>query len=166
MPDPSLKFPVKTGSDMSEGFEIEEDEDNFMYARKGDEFMTSFQCELCHFRNIQKREPRANSSDMVVLGFIRRARLDAFWARKPSTVSRNKGLVIKSLEMAEELDLPRPFPERGPLPLQDHVGMLQAILQLRRTLDQGLYGEFIQFSTQRSYWKLQIQYMVYGMRTS
>ena len=147
--DGQLKFPVKKNSDMEEGFDLEDDENSFMYARKGDEFMTTFQYELCHFRNIQKKNPKSQSPDMVVLSFIRRANLDAFWARKPSTVVRNRGLVIKSLEMAEELNLPRPFPDRGPLPLKDQVGMLQAILQLRRTMDQGLYGEFIQFTTAR-----------------
>ena len=148
-PDSKLRFPVKKTSDMEESFDLEEEKNTFMHARKGDEFMTSFQCELCHFRNIQKRDPKANSPDIVVLSYISRANLDSFWARKSSTVIRNRGLVIKSLAMAEELNLPRPFPDRGPLPVQDQVGMLQAILQLRRTMDQGLYGEFIQFTTAR-----------------
>ena len=120
-----------------------------MRSRRGDEFMMIFQCNLCHFRIIQHRNPVENTPDMLVLRFIRRATLDGFWSRETSTVVRNRNLLLRALQMANELNLPCPFPERGPFPLQDNVGMLQAVLQLKRTLDQGLYGEFIQFSTAR-----------------
>jgi hypothetical protein len=59
-------------------------------ARPGDHLMTPFQCDLCHFRNIQGGNP---SEELVghgaLLAAIRRANLDAFWARRPNTVGFN-----------------------------------------------------------------------------
>lgn len=41
--------------------------------------MTPFQCEVCHFRNIQGRNPMADKSeDILLMEFFRRATLDAF----------------------------------------------------------------------------------------
>lgn len=51
--------------------------------------MVPFQCELCHFRNIQEREPGTGGRDALLMEYIRRAILDAFWAREPSTVKQN-----------------------------------------------------------------------------
>ena len=115
-------------SGKKDGFVLEEDKDRFIMGRIWDEFMMMFQCDICHFRNIQKRDPQPESPDVLVLKFIRRAILDSFWSREPSTVTSNRSLVIKSMKMAEQLDLPCPLPDRGPFPLEDSVGMLQAII--------------------------------------
>jgi hypothetical protein len=63
------------------------DEKRFKVGRNGDNLMCPFQCDLCHFRNIQKRDFRpADVKDRLLLQCICRASLDAFWAREPSTV--------------------------------------------------------------------------------
>lgn len=60
----------------------------FMHARRGDNLITPFQCDLCWFRNLQKRAPNPKSqSDSLLLAYIRRVNLDAFWSRSPKTVS-------------------------------------------------------------------------------
>ncbi len=74
------------------GEEVEDarDVNNFRYARKGDNFMCPFQCDLCHFRNVTGRNPGSNlECDLRLLVAIRRAILDSFWARAESTVVNN-----------------------------------------------------------------------------
>jgi hypothetical protein len=48
--------------------------------------MGVFQCDTCHFRNIQKRDPGSSHTDATMLRCIRRANLDTFWSRETSTV--------------------------------------------------------------------------------
>jgi hypothetical protein len=93
------KFPVKVLK-TEEGLPVIgrlQDKHNYRKARKGDFLMCAFQCDLCHFRNIQKREQgKEDPSDAFLLKNIRRANLDAFWARKPSTVSHN-GVTMRNI---------------------------------------------------------------------
>ena len=43
-----------------------------------------FMCDLCHFRRLKWRDPDSSqASDELTLLCIRRANLDAFWAREP-----------------------------------------------------------------------------------
>jgi hypothetical protein len=87
----------------SDNFQINElkDEDNRpMYDCKSDaerykcgidgaQFMTPFQCDLCIFRNLYKRNPRVTIADKENLDVIRRMNLDAMWSREPSTIEKN-----------------------------------------------------------------------------
>ena len=53
-----------------------------------------FQCNNCHFRNIQGRDPDALSEkDMRLLVTIRRADVGAFWIRKTGVVKGNLTMV-------------------------------------------------------------------------
>jgi hypothetical protein len=64
----------------------------FLTARKGDHLLTPFQCELCHFRNIQARDPDLHCCiDRELLEYIRRALVDSRWARETKTVQNNLG---------------------------------------------------------------------------
>ena len=47
------EFPIQRTLE-EDGIEIpkEEDEDNYLTARKGDDKMCVFQCEVCHFMNM------------------------------------------------------------------------------------------------------------------
>ena len=67
------------------------DEKRFMEARAGDHLVTQFQCEVCHFRNIMGRDPMVDISDGdgELMSDFRRALLDAFWSREPTTVRAN-----------------------------------------------------------------------------
>jgi len=126
------------------------DTDRYLYARRGDSFMTSFQCDLCHFRNLQGRDPVPQSGkDSKLLAFIRRATLDSFWSRESGTVSKNLGQLKLMCRAGDELGLHRGrmFPEMGPLPLEDTVGMGIAVCVLRRSLDPGRNEDTVQFSS-------------------
>jgi hypothetical protein len=58
--------------------------------RNGDNLVCPVQYDLCHFRNIKKRDPFSSDlRDLKLLCGIRRANLDAFWARRPGTVKSN-----------------------------------------------------------------------------
>ena len=56
-------FPIKM-IDLEGGFASSESEVNrFQYARKGDAFLNVFQCDTCHFGNVNKRFPNESASD-------------------------------------------------------------------------------------------------------
>jgi hypothetical protein len=74
-----------------------------MEGRNGDNLVCPFQCDLCHFRNIKKRDPFASGlKDLSLLCGIRRANLDAFWTRRPGTVKINLTLMLKIVKVQEE----------------------------------------------------------------
>jgi hypothetical protein len=128
----------------------EEDEERFMCARQGDQFMTVFQCELCHYRNIYKRNPqKGRALDPKVFAVFRRATLDSFWARESSTVRATSNYIRRGLEIASEFEFDDVYPARGPLPLDDRVGMREAVILLTRTQDPGRNAVKIQFDTAR-----------------
>jgi hypothetical protein len=126
------------------------DELRFMEGRNGDNLITPFQCDLCHFRNILGRGPvRMSLEDNEILALIRRACLDALWAREPNTVQANLREAIRMEKFASRLKLPSVTPAMGPFPLQDDFGMLPAISLLDRSLDKGVHSEHVQWGTFR-----------------
>jgi len=113
--------------------------------------MTPFQCDLCHFRNIWHRDPDMTTHrDRWKCELIRRANLDALWAREPSTVRGNAVDARRLEEIAgQELEMRSIMPEMGPFPVRDTFGMKLATCMLIRSLDPGKTEETIQFSTMR-----------------
>ena len=70
---------------------VDEDPLRFKEGRDGDHLMTPFQCDICHFVNIQGRLPQASDEqDKLLLSTIRRVVLDSLWARERSTVAKNR----------------------------------------------------------------------------
>jgi hypothetical protein len=54
-----------------------DDAKRFLVTRAGDHLMVLFQCEVCHFRNVTRRDPvRSLPRDQEILEFMRRATLD------------------------------------------------------------------------------------------
>ena len=126
------------------------DQDRFMFARGGDHWVTRFQCDLCHFRNIQGRDPREESGiDSLLLRCIRRANLDAMWSREASTIRGLHGELLRMSRKAKTLGInPRRFyPAMGPLPVEDKDGMGVACCVLMRSLDGGKNESTVQFKT-------------------
>ena len=112
--------------------------------------MTPFQCDKCQFVNMQKRLPvDGQPKDSMLLMCIRRANLDAFWAREPKTVAGNLTEARAGLRNALALGITQPFPSMGPLPLEDKCGMTSAVLILMRSLDPGMNAPTVQFDTIR-----------------
>ena len=135
-----------------------DDPDRFKCARDGDHMMCPFQCDGCHFFNIQGRRPGVKVQDDVLLMCIRRANLDAFWSRESSTVEANRREGARVLALSERLGIDNPYPERKPFPVEDTFGMLIACQSLLRSLDAGVNTRTIQFETMR---KLRTHYSNY-----
>jgi hypothetical protein len=144
------KYPIVKLEELEDIADPEED-NKFRKARNGDHLTCPFQCDLCHFHNIQGRDPRADSrQDKNVLIAVRRANLDSFWGRSSSTIGGNKTNLKRLVEIArDEYGIDQPLPPMGPHELNDNWGMGLAIMMLRKSLDKGLYGPTVQFQTAR-----------------
>jgi hypothetical protein len=129
----------------------EEDKTSFLRARVGDHVVCPFQCELCHFRNMQGRSPMKRTgvlNDAETIDLIRRANLDAFWSREPTTIGHNLSKVNRVLQISHELGLDKPpVPRLGPWPVEDKFGMGAAVVLLKHSLDPGLTETSVQYNT-------------------
>jgi hypothetical protein len=101
-----------------------------------------FECDLCHFRNVSLRDPIwSDPKDAFQLTCIRRAILDALWARRPSTVALNRRRMWLDYSQAmHTFDLPTFMPSMGSLEVRDRVGMGVALVTLHASLRPGLYA--------------------------
>ena len=100
----------------------------FRHARAGDHLFAIFQCDLCVFRKLRGLSPNlSNPKDANLLACIRRVNLDAFWSRASSTVSAQRRLVERSIDLTAQLGLEPMFLEPGPLPMGDFCGYTIAI---------------------------------------
>ena len=91
-----------------------------------------FQCDLCWFRNLKKRDPKKDSlADLRLLDYIRRANLDGMWSRSPSTIANVRYNFKRIMKLNIELGLDHSFQELGPWPVADKVGFQLALNQLK-----------------------------------
>lgn len=120
----------------------EEDEKRFLMARDGDNLVTPFQCDHCHFMNIMKCEPLDDlASDVRLMKCIRRVNLVAFWSREPGTVRGVLDEMKRGLGIASQLGFAHAlFSPRGPFPPKDFMGMAPAVVIVQRSLAKGRYG--------------------------
>ena len=151
-------FPVLSPRDLDEALvddermEEEEDRMRFKEGREGDHLLTPFQCDSCHFLNIQQRFPVVGrSTDELLLLCIRRANLDALWSRERSTVGQNRREGVRLVGLCDNLGLSvdKFYPPRGPYPEADEFGMQLACGMLLRSLSAGKNAATIQFDTMR-----------------
>ena len=110
-----------------------------------------FECDLCHFRNVCQRDPRPEvPQDLLTLVCIRRAILDALWAREPSTVAGNLSRLRRDYREARDttsmVDL---LPAMGNPKVEDRVGMKVAVMSLLASLRDGNNTKNIQWDTVR-----------------
>ena len=129
-----------------------EDDNRFRFGRREDHLVCHFECDVCHFRNIQKRYPiKGNNQDHKLLEFIRRANLDTLWSRQPSTPRETASEIRNGIKYMSELGLSaeKILPPMGPWPLEDTVGMGYAVVILRRLLEKGCTTETVLFQTSR-----------------
>ena len=135
------------------GFEQLEAKDvnRFLEARNGDHLVCSFQCDSCLFLMLKGRTPITdNTKDEFLLRCLRRANLDAFWTREPSTISANRRDVDRLVELAGEVGIDPVFEAMGPFPVNDDIqGVFVAIMMLQRSLDPGRHASYSQFQTIR-----------------
>lgn len=125
--------------------------DRYVTARDGDHLMLAFQCSVCHFQNLQGRNPRPDSpKDDLLLSHIDRCSMDGFWSREASTVRDHRRQAARVERTADKLGLGSMTPPMGPFPLEDSVGMRAALAVLDRSQDtSGKYGKYVQPNTYR-----------------
>lgn len=147
-------FPIARPVD-EEDVEIDDPKEakRYLVARSGDHLMCSFQCDLCHFINLNARRPNEhNPQDQRLLKYIRRAQLDAFWVSEPDTVQRNAAELRRGANIARSLGFGhRMFRPMGPFPLEDTLGMGAAIVMLELSLNAGKNAKHVQFDTIRKF---------------
>jgi hypothetical protein len=138
--------------DEGEVITSDQEEKRFREARGGDHFITPFQCETCHFRNMYSRDPEdRNLVDVKTMKFIRQAILDSFWSRELTTVWANLQESKRGAKSARKLAFPgsSSTPPMGPFPLRDDFGMMAALVVFDRSLDPGRYADYVQWETFR-----------------
>ncbi len=139
--------------DEAQDFVLEEEVDRrFMCARDGDHVMSiPFECDLCQFRNVVKRDVDWQSKkDMYQLMCIRGASLDAMWSRERHTVEGNARRMRLDLKNAlHELSIAELFPPMGNPEMEDRVGMGMAIITLHSSLRPGRHASHLQWDTMR-----------------
>ena len=100
-----------------------------------------FECDLCHFRNINKRDPVLGSKrDEDTFVAIRRPQLDVFWARGSSNVTSNLSRMRRDylesttmFSLGDEIIL-----YLSNRVLVDRVGMVPVIMTLGASLRQKI----------------------------
>lgn len=91
-----------------------------------------------------------NSRDEYTLTCIRRANLDAMWARATSTVRANLSRIKLDYGIAVGVfAIADPLPNLGWPRLEDRVGMGIAIMTLQSSLQPGKYCQHLQFDSMR-----------------
>jgi hypothetical protein len=130
-----------------------EDQEKFLYGRKGDWLLAPFQCNRCWFLNLRGKLPNANSyADANELRFIRRANLDMFWSRAEGTVRSSIGDLKQIVEGSISKGRMVPLVELEPWPVGDDVGMGIALLMLEKSIKPGRNSKhYTQFDSCRSY---------------
>jgi hypothetical protein len=81
----SNEFPIAVEAD-EDDLVNEEDmlSTHYLQARNGDNSITPFQCDTCHFRNLMGRNPEnILAKDIKLFKCIRRVNLDSVWASEP-----------------------------------------------------------------------------------
>lgn len=120
-------------------------------ARKGDHLMVQFECDLCVFHKLKRRNPfQGSHQDDLLLGCIRRVIMDAFWSRAASTVKNQATKVEQGIRLSKRVGLDGPYLEQGPLPYYDHCGYEVAIQMVLQSREAGKHsGKYQQWDTIR-----------------
>jgi hypothetical protein len=123
------------------------DVNRHLSARDGDHLVTPFQCDVCVFRNLHKRNPGPH--DLLLMECIRQINLDALWGRETATVSSTLRGVTQTVKVLRQVQLPPPYPPLGPLPVEDTMGYTVAIAMVLKSLEPGRYEGYQQFESIR-----------------
>jgi hypothetical protein len=114
--------------------------------------MSCFQCDLCVFGNIHKRDPTPIYGDKLAMCCIRLANLAALWSRERSTDLNNLRLMRRGVEFNLATDQMSMYPELGPMPLDDVWGHSVVIQMLFASRRKGRYhADHSQYETVHKY---------------
>lgn len=125
------------------------EENDFLEARTGDHIICPFECDNCVFFRMKGYLPNwTDVKDLRLLIYIRRANLDAFWSRRPSTVKGLASLFLEQAAVGERFGF-QMFEPLGPFGRKYDSGMRAAIGLLVRSQKPGLHEETMKFSSVR-----------------
>ena len=134
--------------------DCESDADRYKTGIDGSHLMTPFQCDICIFRNLYKRNPRRVTMDKENLTVIRRMNLDSIWSREPSTIAKNTQGLARLIRTCEGSGFAPELPRLGPFPVKDASGFCVAFSMLIHSRQAGrhtkLYTQFDTIRKQRS----------------
>jgi hypothetical protein len=151
-----VKFPTAEIKD-TEGNTWHQEEGRLRRLNQGVEgahLCTSFQCELCWFRNLTGKDPTPGVHDMAIRCLCR-CNLDNFAGRAPSTIRGHKLEIFTLLKKFESVGMPLLLQPLGPLPVGDKVGMGIALgMQLKSITAKGRIVDSVQFATLHLYPRL------------
>jgi hypothetical protein len=121
-------------------------------ARRLDNAMTPFECDLCVFRKLTGRShpSLAKSYDKLLSAAIRRVLLDALWSRATSTVETNADRLSLGIRLSRMVGLDGPYVHQGPYPPYDHCGYEVAVQMVLYSRREGKNAaDHLQFDTMR-----------------
>jgi hypothetical protein len=142
------RFPVRLPKD-EEGHLLVDEEDMLCFSEvhPGDHLFCPFQCELCHFRNMQGRLPMMGTGlldDTELMKCSRRVNVDAFWSREPTIISQNLGKINRALKIAHGMGMYNPpMPKMGPWTLVDGFGAGAVAIMVKCFMDPGMTENYI-----------------------
>ena len=147
--DESDSFYVNTLLD-EDGIPMYDDPSDERRFKTGVDLITPFQCDLCVFRVLYKRNPRRTAGDKENLAVIRRMNLDAIWSREPSTITKNIGYMNTLITTCESSGFEPQLPRLGPFPSDDVQGFAVAFSMLVQSTRPGRHAKsHLQFETIR-----------------
>ena len=133
-----------------EMYATEEDVQRYNVGIDGSHLMTCFQCDLCVFRTLFKRNPSSVRTDIENLMIIRRMNLDSIWSREPSTIQNNRRNLAKIIKNCEGRGFEPQLPQLGPCPFEDTMGFSVAFSMLIHSRHKGRHAKtHTQFATIR-----------------
>jgi hypothetical protein len=125
------------------------EESHYLEARPADHLVCPFECDACQFWKLKFREPQTGDrADDRVMALIRRANLDAFCARAPGTIKKNRASAREGVALGKELGIAMYGP-LGPWPPEFDHGMRTALHILAKSEQTGLHEKVVKFSTAR-----------------
>lgn len=102
---------------------------------RGAHVVMPFQCEECHFLNLEGRRPRPNNPlDDTYRKLIRRVNLDMINGRAKSTILSHANEVMRTVKDCKRLGKTPSYATRGPMPLEDKSGMGLGVEMMYRSL--------------------------------
>lgn len=126
------------------------EENDYRCGRAGDNLFCPFECDDCTFFKLKGRKPMLISeNDKLLQRYIRRANLDAFWSRRPSTIKGLVRLFEEQMRYGEQLFMIQMMDSLGPFPVEYDGGMRVALGTLARSEQPGRHEEKMKYSSAR-----------------
>jgi hypothetical protein len=141
---------VYTGSDPTTAPNAAEESGYFTSARSGDSLFCPFECDECDFFRLKCVSSRTDDKNhQILLDFIRRSNLDAFWSRSPVNVTELTIMFHEEVALGHVYDF-KMFPKpMGPFPPHCGGGMRAAIGVLHRSNRPEKHEDKLKFSSAR-----------------